>query len=262
MRGMIRNIVLIFLGALLWQGTFAQERPAWTNGYFEDVRNSYIECVSADGYEPADARKRAMQQIVERRSLASGTDATVSIQGNDVKVEGNHNLIAKARVIDEYVERIEPGRYRVYLLVQTAKNPTLEYEKVKVTERYSFSPRVFVPGMAQLYKGSTTKGALFIAGEVAAIGGIVAFESLRSSKESKINSTHNATLRQKYINDADKMQNLRNGFIAGAVAIYAWNVIDGIVAKGKKHVAIGQARLRITPYALPEVAGVKLCLNF
>lgn len=259
---MIRYIVLIFFSVLLRQGTFAQERPDWTNGYFEDVRNSYIECVSAEGFEPADARKKAMQQIVERRSLASGTDATVSMQGNDVKVEGNHNLIAKARVIDEYVERIEPGRYRVYLLVQTAKNPTLEYEKVKVTERYSFSPRVFVPGMAQLYKGSTTKGALFIAGEVAAIGGIVAFESLRSSKESKINSTHNASLRQKYIDDADRMQNLRNGFIAGAVAIYAWNMIDGIVAKGKKHVAIGQARLHITPYALKEAAGVKLCLNF
>ena len=74
------------------------------------------------------------------------------MHGNDVKVDGNHNLIAKARVIDEYVERIEPGRYRVYLLVQTAKNPTLGYEHVKVTERYPFSPRVFVPGMAQLQR--------------------------------------------------------------------------------------------------------------
>jgi len=259
---MMRYIFFIVLGTLLTQSTFAQNRPAWTKGYFEDVRNSYIECVSADGYEPAEARKRAMNLIVERRSLASGANVKVSLQGNDVKVEGGHDLIAKARVIDEYVERLGAGQYRVYLLVQTAKNPSLSYENVKVTERYSFSPRVFVPGMAQLYKGSTTKGALFIAGEIAAIGGIVAFESLRSSKESKINSTHNATSRQKYIDDASKMENLRNGFIAGAVAIYAWNIIDGLVAKGKKQVVIGQTHLRITPYALPEAAGVKLCLSF
>ena len=259
---MIRNIVLIFLGALLWQGTFAQKRPEWTNGYFEDLRNSYIECVSADGYEPSEARNKAMQQIAIRRDVTTGKDVIVSRQGNDVKVEGNHNLIVKARVIDEYVERIEPGHYRVYLLVQTAKNPTLEYEQVKVTERYLFSPRAFVPGMAQLYKGSTAKGTLFIVGEVAAIGGIIAFENLRSSKVSKINTTHDVASRKKYMNDANNMKNVRNGFIAGAVAIYAWNVIDGIVAKGKKHVAIGQSHLRITPYAMPEAAGVRLCLSF
>lgn len=258
MKAMVRHFVSLLFGTLLWQGTFAQERPAWTNGYFEDVCNSYIECVSADGYEPANARNRAMEQIVKRRSVASGTDAMVS----DVKVEVNHNLVVKARVIDECVERIEPGRYRVYLLVQTAKNPTLEYEKVKVTERYPYSSRVFVPGMAQLYKGSTTKGVLFIVGEVAAIGGIIAFEGLRSSKVSKINTTHDAASRKKYMNDANNMKNVRNGFIAGAVAIYAWNVIDGIVAKGKKHVAIGQSNLQIIPYAVPKVAGMKLCLSF
>lgn len=259
---MIRYIVLVILGALLGQGTFAQKRPEWTNEGIKDARNSYIECVTAEGFEPADARKRAMQLIVERRSLASGADVSVLFQGNDVKVEGSHDLIAKARVIDEYVEQIEPGRYRVYLLVQTAKNPTLAYENVKVTEHYLFSPRVFVPGMAQLHKGSTMKGVLFIAGEAVAIGGIIAFEGLHSSKESKINATHDVTSRKKYIDDANDMKNVRNGFIAGAVAIYLWNVIDGITARGKKHIMIGQSRLHITPYAAPEAAGVRLCLNF
>ena len=255
---MVRYFILTFWGALLCQSTFAQERPEWINGYFEDLDNSYIECVSSDGYGPADARERAMLQIAERRGIASGSD--VSIQGNNVKV--NHNLIVKARVLDEYVERIEPGRYRVYLLVQTAKNPTFEYEQVKVTERYSFSPRVLIPGMAQLYKGSSAKGTWFIAGEVATIGGIIVFENLRSSKMSKIKMTHDAVSRKKYINDANNMKNIRNGFIGGAVAIYAWNVIDGIVAKGKKHVVLKGLNVRLSPYTTMLSTGISLCLNF
>ncbi|MCM1151957.1 MAG: hypothetical protein NC209_04870 [Alistipes sp.] len=155
-----------------------------------------------------------------------------------------------------------PGEYRSYLLVQTAKNPELTVESVDINGDYPFSARVFVPGMAQLHKGSTTKGILFIVGEVAAIGGIVAFEGLRASNQSKINSTHNATERQRYIDKADRMQNVRNGFIAGAVAIYAWNVIDGIVAKGKEHVVIGRAEMNFTPYASLESSGVMMNMKF
>ena len=259
----MRYLVFIILGALLGQGTFAQERPEWTKQTtFEDCSNSYIEVVSATGYSETNARENARKEIVKRRSMASGADINVIWKGDDVTVKGSHDLIIKARVIANYPEQIEPGSWRVYLLVQTLKNPELTYENVRVTRQYSFSPRVFIPGMAQLHKGSTTKGVLFIAGEVAAIGGIVAFESLRSSYESKINSTHNAKDRQNYISKADNMENLRNGFIAGAAAIYLWNIIDGIAAKGKQHIVIGQSQLRITPYALPQAAGVRLCLKF
>jgi hypothetical protein len=58
------------------------------------------------------------------------------------------------------------------------------------------------------------------------------------------------------------MQNLRNGFIAGATALYAWNVIDGIVSKGKKHIQIGDANLKIAPYASPYAGGISLAFNF
>ncbi len=258
----MRYIVFIILGALLGQGTFAQKPPKWTNGVFDRLPNSYLHVVKAMGYSEGNAKDNARKEAVKHRSSASGADWTVST-GENIKVEGKHNLIGQTDMeLDDYIEEVEPGLYRCYLLIQTLKTPGLELEPVRVTEKYPFSPRVFIPGMAQLHKGSTTKGVLFIAGEVAAIGGIVAFESLRSSYESKINSTHNAKDRQNYINKADNMENLRNGFIAGAAAIYLWNIIDGIAAKGKKHIVIGQSQLRITPYALPQAAGVRLCLKF
>ncbi len=257
----VTSCVLLIATAVA-QGASSQERPQWVNGFFQEETNSYIEVVSADGSDLESARNKAAQTIIERRSVATGQRAKVIIKDGAIQVSGSDELTVKARIIDEYWERYGNGQYHVSLLVQTAKNPTYEYERVKVTNQYGFSPRVFVPGMAQLHKGSTGKGIFFITAEVAMLGGVVISEGLRSSYESKINSTHNASERQNYINKADNMQNIRNGCIAGAVAMYAWNVIDGVVAKGKKHVVIGDASLHIAPYASPQSNGVMLSLNF
>lgn len=241
---------------------FAQECPSWVNGFFTERPNSYVEVVSAVGYSEDNAREKAAQIIVERRSLATGQRANISINNGNIQVDGSDELTVKLRIVDQYTERLGAGQYRVSLLVQTAKNPEYQYEPVAVTDKYKFSPRVFVPGMAQIYKGQTTRGVLFIAGEVVAVGGIVAFEGLRSSYESKINRTHNANAIQSYINKADNMCNIRNGFIAGAVAIYVWNVIDGIVAKGKKHVVVGDANFAFAPYADLMSQGLLVSVTF
>lgn len=260
---MIRYLVLIALGSLLVQSSLAQKRPDWTQEItFEDYPNSYIEVVDATGNSEDNAIMNAKNVIVKRRSLASGEEAKIIGKDDDVSVEIKHDVIVKARIIAKYSEQIQPGLYQVYLLVQTLRNSSYSYENIKVTKQYPFSPRAFVPGMAQLHKGNTTKSVIFIAGETVAIGGIVAFEGLRSSKRSKIKTTHDVTTRKKYMNDASNMKNIRNGFIAGAVAIYLWNIIDGMAAKGKEHLVIKQSRLCVMPYALPESAGVNLCLIF
>ncbi|MDR1544645.1 MAG: hypothetical protein LBS50_09640, partial [Prevotellaceae bacterium] len=162
----------------------------------------------------------------------------------------------------QLLEYIDYEKEVGYFLFQTLKNPTAQYEKVEYSNHYPFSARTFVPGMAQIYKGSKTKGALFITGEVLMISGIVAFEGMRSSYISKINSTHSAQAKKAYTNNANVMQNVRNGFIAGAVAVYVWNVIDGVVAKGKPHILVGENTLKITPYFTPEVGGFYLSVNF
>ncbi len=254
-------VSLLFPSVAMGQYGSSTERPAWVNGYFTEKNNSYIEVVSAVGYSEDNARDKAAQIIVERRSLATGQRAQISIDG-DIRVNGSDALTVKSRIIDQYTERLGAGEYRVSLLVQTAKNPELKYEPVSVTNKYKFSPRVFVPGMMQIHKGQTTRGALFIAGEVAAVGGIIAFEGLRSSYESKIKRTHNANDIQNYINKADNMRNIRNGFIAGAVAIYAWNVIDGIVAKGKKHVVVGSTNMAFVPYVDLTSQGLLVNVTF
>jgi hypothetical protein len=261
--------VVLFPLPAAGQCTSSQERPGWIDTGHLDLENSYIDCASATGYTEDEARNKALNIIAIKRDWGTGKRVNVKMQNGNVVVEGQGGLTVMASPIDEYREYCANGQHRVTLLVQTARNPggpgslSIPIERVNVTPDYGFSPRVFVPGMAQLHKGSKTKGFLFIAGEAALIGGVVIAESLRASYTSKINATHSAADKKTYLSNADNWQNIRNGFIAGAAALYVWNVIDGMVAKGKKHVVVlGDNTLRITPYAMPEAGGIALTLNF
>ena len=128
--------------------------------------------------------------------------------------------------------------------------------------RYPFSARVFVPGYAQIYKGQVGKGVGFIVGEVAFIGGIVASECLRASYVSKMNATRYVPQRQIYADNANICALSRNISIAGAAALYVWNILDGILAKGRPQMQIGDAYLRFSPYAAPDAGGLALSLTF
>lgn len=227
------------------QSVFAyQEKPFWTRGYFFDANNSYIEVVSAEGWEVNNARNKAYKELLRRRGIATGTDARVSIKSGNLSVESNKDLIVKARVISEYVEQLGPGEYKVYLLVQTAKNPTFDYEQVRISTKYPFSARCFVPGMAQIYKGSKGKGAFFISAELLGVGGIVLSSAMKSSDERLMRE--DPKHRAEYSDRADMWQNVGYGCIAFTATMYLINVIDGIAAHGKPRIFINR-NLAVTP---------------
>ncbi len=248
--------------SVMGQQTSSKERPSWADGFREEYQNSYLKSFSAVGSTTEEARRQALQEVADERSRATGRRYSIQENNGVVTMSSSDELTVAAQVVDEWHEVLSNGACRVDLLVQTKKNPMYTYEPVSVTNKYPFSGRVFVPGMAQLYKGSTVKGIAFIAAEVAAVGGIVAFEGLRSSYKSKINSTKDAKKRQDYTDKTNNMQNLRNAFIAGAAAIYAWNIVDGIVAKGKKHVEVGHVAMRFAPFATPDAAGLAMNIQF
>ena len=130
----------------------ASDRPKWADGFFADLERSYIEVVKYSGYDLNDTRDKAMQQVIKQRSMATGVESRVVTENGQIKVDNGHDVIVTSRVLAEYVERHQSGPYpyTVYLLVQTAKNPTYQVENVKISNGdYPFSARVFVPGMAQ-----------------------------------------------------------------------------------------------------------------
>ncbi len=263
MRRLVLLPVFALLPCLVWGQCYStQERPAWVGGFFAESANSYTEVVSAEGPDEATARNKAAEIAISRRSLSTGKRVSVYVEHGAVRVKGNDELTVKSRVIDEYREYCAPGNYRVYLLIQTAKKPAWDFEPVQVTNEYPFSARVFVPGWAQIHRGSIGRGGFFIAGEVALVGGLVAAECLRASYAAQLRTTHDARKRASYAKSASVAQNVRNGLIAGAAAFYVWNVIDGIACKGKKHVVIGTAECRFGPYVTPTAVGVDVALDF
>lgn len=261
---LISCILLSFV--TMGQYTSSKKRPEWVDGELGNANmrlyNSRLDVVRAKGYSEEDARNNAAKNSILNQSGASGARFSVQVQEGNIVITGNDELTVKSRIIDEYRQKMGPGEYEVTLLVQTAVNPTLALEPVIVTRRYPFSPRILVPGMAQLHKGSTGKGVLFITSEVVFASGAVVFELQRSSNKSKIFKTDVLEERRDYMDKADKMKKLRDGFTIAAAAIYLWNLIDGAAAKGDSHVVVKSPKVKLTPYATAQSAGVSLSLNF
>ena len=259
-------IVVLVITIIGYGQMFAQSSntiaPDWIKGYFRELNNSYIEVVSASAADRDAARNKAAQVIVERRNLATGQRVNVRVSGGNVIVDGESELTVKARVIDEYAEHVSSGQWVVYLLVQTCKHPNLTYEPVTVSGRYPFSVRALIPGMVQIEKGQTGKGIAFIGSELVFVGGIIAFEGLRSTYTNKIGSTHNATQRICYADKANTFATMRNFSIAGAAVVFVWSFVDALSSKGPNRVILGDASLTVTPYADMESMGLAMNIRF
>jgi hypothetical protein len=286
--------VLMLTNFAAYSQTYPDLRPAWTKTALNPPAgaNYFLSWGIGEGNNEqqainnawADALRRSLHELGVVGISNQDIDA-VATKGIDAVVSFN-KMKRRYLCVTKFIPK-DSSTGKVYLLIQVQRSVhgkddfdnvntricndpdfdrTLDAYISKSTGEYPFSPRVFVPGMAQLYKGSKTKGVLFIVGEAALIGGIVASENLRASYASKINTAHNASDIRSYAGSADNWQNIRNGFIAGAAALYVWNVIDGCVAKGKKRVVIlGDNTLKITPLITPYnggVSGISLALNF
>ena len=253
-------LIVLFPLQAIGQNYIQKEKPFWADGYFREMDNSYIEVVNAFGYDLDSAKDKAVKEIISRRSLATGAEATVSINQDEISViSGGRQLIVKARIIEEYVIHTTNG-YTVYLLVQTAKNPTYTYEEVTISDKYGFSARAFIPGMAQIYKGSTGKGLCIIAAAAAAIAGIIFTENERASYESKMHSQPEFI--KQYKNKRDNFETARNCCIGAAAAIYIYNLIDAIVARGDKRIIVKPNPLHVSPMASTEYSGITLSYHF
>ena len=254
----MKKIVLILFCLAVSLNLIAQERPIWLNGEFKETSRSYLKVVVGSANHSLDyAKDNALLQVIKDNQI--GTDAKVRQSGELIYIEGAKNLDLKARVIDEYYEK-DGYIYKAYLLVQIAKDKSYDFDKVTISDKYPFSARVFIPGMAQIHKGQKTKGACFITGEIVFVGGAILSHSMMNSNINKINSTHNSSLKYQYTKNANTWMTMRNVSITGAVAVYLWNVIDGIAAKGEKNVFLTNNNISIIPYT--DLNSTGFALNF
>lgn len=166
------------------------------------------------------------------------TKESATVRAFKTLEEQGYKLNEGYRIIEEYWEYTDEWAYG-YFLVQVSNTPKCsDWERIEMnTTKYPFSGRVFVPGMAQIYKGSKAKGGVIIGLEALGIGGIVTSFCMKSSYESLMQQDKKN--KADYSNKADTWLNVGYGCIAFAAAVYIYNIIDGAVAPGKKHIQIG-----------------------
>lgn len=224
-----------------------ERKPYWASpSYYKSLTKSYLEVVVESGKNREDIIDKAEAEIKRRRKL---------------KV-GNNDAWIKSGYIAEYWEN---DYTKGYFLYQTPNNPsyqTSEIERVTATDRYPFSARVFVPGMMQFYKGQKIKATTIIASEVLCIGGFAFAQTRKNYYVAMIGSTNNASLKQRYATSANTYNNVSYAFLAGAIGVYAWNLIDGLVSRGTPFVSVDGKMISFVPYATPESAGLAVTMNF
>ena len=256
----MKNLIILLFCLTLSCTAMGQSKPTWVDGYHKDLMNTYIDVFPGIGDNEEDARKDAINHIVEERSRATGRRYTVQENNGYISMISQDELTVKCRVVDEYHTR-QDGNHKVFLLVQTARHPDYAYENISVTNSYPVSGRVLVPGWAQIYKGQTAKGLVMLAGVVGCGIGALVFENTRSDYKNKMKEQ--PEFAQTYNTKANNNETARNICIGAAGAFYLWSLIDGIASKGKRRVFVGKnSSLAINPVASNEGAALALTYNF
>ncbi len=245
--------------------------------------NYFLSWGSGEGKTEADAKNAAWTDALNR-SFHELRVAGISRQDiNSVTSKGIDGVVSfhkvKRRIVAESAPIKTPDGVKVFILIQVQRdvngpddfydlktkkfndasfNRAVADYNAQFTGRYPFTARCFIPGMAQFHKGSIVKGSIIVGATTACVAGIIATECMRKSYISKIKNTHNASLKLSYQNKASNCQNVRNVLIGAVVAVYAWNVIDGAVARGAKK----DMSMAMSPCVFDDGVGLAMTINF
>lgn len=182
-------------------------------------------------------------------------------------IENGKEITMTTRIVDEYWER-HANVYVCHVLYTITDNnsPAGSYDDdIRLTTSYGAKGFFYslIPGAGQLYKGSKLKGSLILGGTAACAGMIVIAENLRSSYVKKMKEKPQDM--EFYNNKAGDWQNIRNGFIGAAAALYVYNLIDAAVAPGRRHVTVKKRQhthFSLIPAWNAGHGGMSLVMNF
>lgn len=285
-------ITLIVLGACAPVRVCAQKvlerseklRPTWLVNKTPNPSNGsfHYQIVEGEHQNLEDARHSCLLNlstyIKRTHRISEQAVAEIKLEHNNGKsnesenysfsydIKGEQVTVVSCKY-DEYWESlVYPGGkrvYRCYTLYGVADGKSATFDRLSLSRKYGargFARSLIVPGWGQLYKGNTVKGACMLGGEVVLVAGIVAAENLRSSYVKKMHEQpkHLNT----YNTKADNWENVRNVCIGGAAALYVYNLIDALVANGRKR-SISHKAVHLAVYpSAGECNGVSLAFNF
>lgn len=278
---MIRVIVTMLM--LLPTLAFAQ-KPKWVNNTPCEYNPSYrfVEVISSGGTVES-ARMAALHQLALNDKIASaakvgissGTLTTIEDVYTELGVTGrqtdksyinvtvdDEEYTLQAMLVDEYVAGTRYGMVQLHSLYMVAVCDNPVFDCVDITTSYGAMPMLLsvIPGMGQMYKGSTVKGIALFAVEAAAIGGLIYTENVRASYMSKMYSHPYQAHQYKAL--ADNFTMARNCCVGAAAAVYIYNLIDALVAPGARRIVVKPHNLGIAPMLSQDGGGLSLSYSF
>lgn len=250
--------------------------PEWTKVTawgMDSEHHSVIKVVSGHGWDPKSAEEDAFNNVM--RDLAFLTGANCKYKNGLFNCDDitNREMLFITLRGPELIRTPKikydgcKNYYTVYFLVQLPKDLGKKQLFDDITKKPPFSYRVFVPGMAQIYKGQNLKGALFIAGEALFIVGLATSFGVSAHYKDRYDKERNTEKRDKYGNWANAAKYTGLGFVGAAVALYIVNIIDGIEAPVGDSVLFDKKTgeridLVLAPTATFDSVGLAMNLNF
>ena len=289
-----RKLVPIALAALICCQSFAfageksdKLRPKWiTHALPEPQTDSYIFVrAHGEGASLVMAKQMAFismsQHLETERGLTVNTNVQISERfsqdqrgngGNSYEqgitldvTENGHQLKIVCREIDDYWQ-VSHGKYEVdvlYTVTNTSSYGGSYDDTIFVTAKYPGAGFMsLIPSVGQFYKGSVIKGSFILAGEIAAVSGIILCENTRASYIKKM--SEQPKYAAEYNSLADSWETSRNVCIGAAAAVYVYNLIDAFTAVGAKYIVVqnGRAAISAAPYADAHSVGMGIAIKF
>lgn len=169
------------------------------------------------------------------------------------------------KLVDEYWEW-NGQKYLYWALFAVSDNGSEpRFDTFSYSTSYGAAPVAMslIPGVGQIYKGSTIKGICMLGGVVALGLGALLCENTRSDYKNKMKEQ--PEFAQTYNTKANNYETARNILIGATAAVYIYNLIDAAVAKGARRIIVKPANgsyVSLHPIVTPNSAGISLAYNF
>ncbi|MBO6025690.1 MAG: hypothetical protein J6P73_00395 [Bacteroidales bacterium] len=272
---MKKGFLLTLFVVLTGLAAFAQDRPKWIYSKPTPANDTYLYVVeSATGNTVIEARNSAIGEVFRSTAMRIGQPfdgATISSalqKGTDFSVISREYNIPINKVC-EFSEKV-PAGYTVYILCQVARagNITVQWSEYSGCDRQyvdgmAVLKSALLPGLGQFHKGQNVKGACFLAGEVALVGGALFANYERHKYVNLIKTTNNANNKKVYTDRANMFGTVRTVAIGAAAAVYVWNVLDAVISKTnhQKMLSYGNP-VYLTPVVTDESVALSMSINF
>ncbi len=278
------NILLLVL-VLMALPAFAL-KPKWVGNTPKELNNTYrfVEVVSY-GNNIVVARENAVEVLAKNEQLLRAVTANVEtgklshidqkrVNGKlseTITTQVDINMTVKgeayrlqAAIVDEYSYRTQ-GSIKLHTLYMVAVTDNPIFDRAYLTTNYGAAPIAMsiIPGLGQIYKGSTVKGISMFAGTALCAGGALLCENQRSDYKNKMKEQ--PQFAKSYNTKANNWETGRNICLGATAAVWIYNIIDAAAAKGARRVKVEKSRnrsLTISPIPTSDGAALSVVYQF